>query len=166
MGSGCRALKGYNMRAKEFIIEDDEKNKIASAILDFYKNNVGDIEKQPVDNYIGKAKELINNAPSTIKDKVVSVFKKSKDNPYVQGGVVTTIGALLAGGVLNSAQKMGLSPAQTNVMLQIILNTVIPTVVSRINGKNWSDTIKYTLASAGIGTGIATMFEDDYRNTP
>jgi hypothetical protein len=154
------------MRAKEFIIEYDEKNKIAGAILDFYKNNVGEIEKQPVDNYIEKAKKLINDAPSTIKDKVVGIFNKSKDNPYVQGGVVTTIGALLAGGVLSSAQKMGLSPAQTNVMLQIILNTVIPTVVSRINGKNWSDTIKYTLASAGIGTGIATMFEEDYRDTP
>ena len=50
---------------------------------------------------------------------------------------------------------MGLSPAQTNLALQAILNTVIPTVVSRINGKSWSDTIKYTLASAGIGTGIA-----------
>jgi putative chitinase len=41
------------------------------------------------------------------------------------------------------------------------LNTVIPTVVSRINGKSWSDTIKYTLASAGIGTGIAGMMEQD-----
>jgi len=58
---------------------------------------------------------------------------------------------------------MGLSPAQTNLALQAILNTVIPTVVSRINGKNWSDTIKYTLASAGIGTGIAGagLLEDD-----
>ena len=57
---------------------------------------------------------------------------------------------------------MGLSPAQTNLALQAILNTVIPTVVSRINGKNWSDTIKYTLASAGIGTGIAgaSLVED------
>ena len=54
---------------------------------------------------------------------------------------------------------MGLSPAQTNIMLQAILNTVIPTVVSRINGKSWSDTAKYTLASAGIGTGIATLTE-------
>lgn len=153
------------MRANEFIVEYEEKDKIASAILDFYKNNVGDIQKQPVDNYVEKAKELIHTAPSSIKDKIVGIFKKSKDNPYVQGGVVTTIGALLAGGVLNSAQKMGLSPAQTNIMLQIILNTVIPTVVSRINGKNWSDTIKYTLASAGIGTGIATIFEEDDRTT-
>jgi hypothetical protein len=32
--------------------------------------------------------------------------------------------------------------------------------VSRINGKNWIDTIKYTLASAGIGTGIAVLSEE------
>ena len=78
-------------------------------------------------------------------------------------GIVTTVGALLAGGVLSTAQNMGLSPAQTNLALQAILNTVIPTVVSRINGKNWSDTIKYTLASAGIGTGIAgaSLIEND-----
>jgi hypothetical protein len=58
---------------------------------------------------------------------------------------------------------MGLSPAQTNLALQAILNTVIPKVVSRINGKNWADTIKYTLASAGVGTGIASagLLEDD-----
>jgi hypothetical protein len=33
--------------------------------------------------------------------------------------------------------------------------------VSRINGKNWVDTIKYTLASAGVGTGIAAITEED-----
>jgi hypothetical protein len=43
--------------------------------------------------------------------------------------------------------------------LQAILNTVIPTMVSRVNGRNWRDTIKYTLASAGIGTGIAAVTE-------
>jgi hypothetical protein len=54
---------------------------------------------------------------------------------------------------------MGLTPQQTNMMLQAILNTVVPTVVSRLNGKSWSDTAKYTLASAGIGTSIAAMTE-------
>lgn len=153
------------MRANEFIIEHNTKDKIASAIYDFYKNNVGNIDKQPIDNFPRKSKDLVQQAPNNLKEKIIGILKKSKNNPYVQGGVVTTIGALLAGGVLNSAQKMGLSPAQTNIMLQVILNTVIPTVVSRINGKNWSDTIKYTLASAGIGTGIATMFEEDDRTT-
>jgi hypothetical protein len=98
-----------------------------------------------------------------IRSKLVDIFKKGKENPYIQGGIVTTVGAVLAGGILTTAQKMGLSPAQTNLALQAILNTVIPTVVSRINGKNWSDTIKYTLASAGIGTGIAgaSLVEND-----
>jgi hypothetical protein len=32
-------------------------------------------------------------------------------------------------------------------------------MVSRVNGKSWKDTLKYTLASAGIGTGIAAMTE-------
>jgi hypothetical protein len=56
---------------------------------------------------------------------------------------------------------MGLNPQQTNLALQGILNTVIPTLVSRINGKNWKDTIKYTLASAGVGVGIAAITESE-----
>ena len=140
--------------------EDKSKDPIANAILDFYQQ-VGDIKKEPVDNYIGTAKEMLNQVSDpTIKSKLLDIFRQAKQSPYVQGGVVTTIGALLAGGVLSSAQKMGLSPAQTNLVLQAILNTVIPTVVSRINGKSWSDTVKYTLASAGIGTGIAGMMEE------
>ena len=149
-------------RLKPSVAEDNDKSKdpIANAILDFYQH-VGDIKKEPVDNYVGTAKEMLGqvNDP-TLKSKMLDIFKQAKENPYVQGGVVTTIGALLAGGVLSSAQKMGLNPAQTNLALQAILNTVIPTVVSRINGKSWSDTIKYTLASAGIGTGIAGMMEE------
>jgi putative chitinase len=141
--------------------DDETKELVTNAILDFYQN-VGDIEKQPVDNYVSTAKEILGQVDDpTLKSKLLDIFRQAKQNPYVQGGVVTTIGALLAGGVLSSAQKMGLSPSQTNLVLQAILNTVIPTVVSRINGKSWSDTIKYTLASAGIGTGIAGMMEED-----
>jgi GNAT superfamily N-acetyltransferase len=148
------------MRATEFIIEAGEQDKFANAVVDFYANKVGDIKKQPVDNYVKVAKEILDKVEdTTIKGKILKILKQAKDNPYVQGGVVTTIGSLLAGGVLSSAYKMGLSPAQTNIMLQAILNTVIPTVVSRINGKSWADTAKYTLASAGIGTGIATLTE-------
>jgi GNAT superfamily N-acetyltransferase len=140
--------------------EDKSKDLIANAILDFYQH-VGKIHKDPVDNYIGTAKEMLSQVSDPkVKSKILDIFKQAKQSPYVQGGVVTTIGALLAGGVLSSAQKMGLTPAQTNLALQAILNTVIPTVVSRINGKSWSDTIKYTLASAGIGTGIAGMMEE------
>ena len=148
------------MKSSEFLIEAEAQDKFANAVVDFYANKVGDIQKQPVDNYVKVAKEILNKVEdTTVKSKLLKIFKQAKDNPYVQGGVITTIGSLLAGGVLSSAQKMGLSPAQTNIMLQAILNTVIPTVVSRINGKSWSDTAKYTLASAGIGTGIATLTE-------
>ena len=43
------------------------------------------------------------------------------------------------------------------------MNSVIPVVVSRINGKNWKDTVKCTVASALVGTGIASLTEDqDY----
>lgn len=153
------------MRATEFIIEAGEQDKFANAVVDFYANKVGDIKKQPVDNYVKVAKEILDKVEdTTIKGKILKILKQAKDNPYVQGGVVTTIGSLLAGGVLSSAYKMGLSPAQTNIMLQAILNTVIPTVVSRINGKSWADTAKYTLASAGIGTGIATLTEIERLN--
>ena len=153
------------MRATEFIIEYDVKDKLTGAVVDFYANKVGEIQKQPVDNYVATAKELLNKTEDpTIKQKLIDIFKRGKDNPYVQGGIITTVGSLLAGGVLSSAHKMGLSPAQTNIMLQAILNTVIPTVVSRINGKSWADTAKYTLASAGIGTGIATLTEIERLN--
>jgi hypothetical protein len=140
--------------------EDKSKDLIANAILDFYQH-VGKIHKDPIDDYVSTAKEMLGHVSDpTLKSKLLDIFRQAKQNPYIQGGVVTTIGALLAGGVLSSAQKMGLSPSQTNLALQAILNTVIPTVVSRINGKSWSDTIKYTLASAGIGTGIAGMMDE------
>lgn len=142
------------------IEEDKSKDPIVNAVIDFYQH-VGKIHKDPIDDYVSTAKEMLGHVDDpTLKSKLLDIFRQAKQNPYVQGGVVTTIGALLAGGVLSSAQKMGLSPSQTNLALQAILNTVIPTVVSRINGKSWSDTVKYTLASAGIGTGIAGMMEE------
>ena len=144
-------------------LEEDKKvDPVTDAVISFYKPVVNDIHKEKVDNYVDQARELLQktNDPD-IRSKLIDIFKKGKENPYIQGGIVTTIGALLAGGVLTTAQRMGLSPSQTNLALQAILNTVIPTVVSRINGKNWSDTIKYTLASAGIGTGIAAITEKE-----
>ena len=143
------------------IEEDKSKDPIVNAVIDFYQH-VGKVHKDPIDDYVSTAKEMLGHVDDPkLKSKLLDIFKQAKQNPYIQGGVVTTIGALLAGGVLSSAQKMGLSPAQTNLVLQAILNTVIPTVVSRINGKSWSDTVKYTLASAGIGTGIAGMMDED-----
>jgi glycerol-3-phosphate cytidylyltransferase-like family protein len=143
-------------RRPQDVAEDKESDPVTSAVLSFYKPVVNDIHKEKLPDYVDQARELLHqtNDPE-VRSKLIDIFKKGKENPYIQGGIVTTVGALLAGGILTTAQRMGLSPAQTNLALQAILNTVIPTVVSRINGKNWSDTIKYTLASAGIGTGIA-----------
>ena len=94
-----------------------------------------------------------------MRKKIMNILVQGNKNPYIQGGVITTVGALLAGGILSSAARAGLSPQQTNILLQAVLNTVIPTMVSRVNGRSWKDTLKYTLASAGIGTGIAAMTE-------
>ena len=152
------------MGGQQGVAEDKESDPVTSAVLSFYKPVVNDIHKEKLPDYVDQARELLQqtNDPK-VRSKLIDIFKKGKENPYIQGGIVTTVGALLAGGILTTAQRMGLSPAQTNLALQAILNTVIPTVVSRINGKNWTDTIKYTLASAGIGTGIAgaSLVEDE-----
>jgi hypothetical protein len=163
-GAGAGMKTGYAARENQPIDEEKTLDPVASTVIDFYKPLISDVTKQPVDNYVDQAKELLQqtNSPS-VRKNLIDIFKAGKQNPYIQGGIITTVGALLAGGVLSSAQKVGLSPAQTNLALQAIMNTVIPTLVSRINGRNWMDTIKYTLASAGVGTGIAgvAMLEND-----
>jgi len=151
-------------QAQQKVDEDKDTDPVTSAVLSFYKPVVNDIHKEKLPDYVDQARGLLQktNDPE-VRSKLVDIFKQGKENPYIQGGIVTTVGAVLAGGILSTAQQMGLSPAQTNLALQAILNTVIPTVVSRINGKNWRDTIKYTLASAGVGTGIAgaSLIETD-----
>jgi hypothetical protein len=158
------SMKKKGQEPKHESLWEDTAAKVSDIVVDFYKPIIKDVHKEKVDDYVDQARELLQKTDDpNVRSKLIDIFKKGKENPYMQGGIVTTVGALLAGGVLNTAQNMGLSPAQTNLALQAILNTVIPTVVSRINGKNWSDTIKYTLASAGIGTGIAgaSLIEND-----
>ena len=130
-------------------------------MISFYKPVVDQIEPGAVDNYVKQAKELLNQAPDpTIRSRMLEIFKKGQKDPMIQGGVVTAIAAILTGGLLSSASRMGLSPAQTNILLQAVLNTVIPTIIARINNKSWRDTIKYTLASVGVGmTAAATLSE-------
>ena len=149
---------------KKDVAEDKETSPVANAVIDFYKPVIADVQKEKVPDYVDQARELLSKTDDpTIRRKVLDILTKGKENPYLQGGIITTVGALLAGGILNSAQGMGLTPQQTNIALQAILNTVIPTLVSRINGRNWKDTIKYTLASAGVGTSIAAIAENkDY----
>ena len=156
LGKNVVAMLDSVMGGQQGVAEDKESDPLTKTVIQFYKPVVHDIHKEKVDDYADKARELLHKTDSPeVRSTLVDIFKKGKENPYIQGGIVTTVGALLAGGILSTSQKMGLNPAQTNLLLQAILNTVIPTVVSRINGKNWADTIKYTLASAGIGTGIA-----------
>jgi len=163
----CNNPKGFSQRAhcqgrkKNESVLEDSSNAMEKTIIDFYKPVLNDVHKEKLPDYVDQARALMHKADDSTKQKLLDIFKKGKQNPYLQGGIITTVGALLAGGVLNSAQSMGLSPSQTNLALQGILNTVIPTLVSRINGKNWVDTIKYTLASAGVGTGIAAITEED-----
>ena len=144
------------------VAEGTEKvNQLTNALISFYKPVFDQIEPGAVDNYVKQAKELLNQAPDpTIRDRMREIFKKGQKDPMIQGGVVTAIAAILTGGLLSSASRMGLSPAQTNILLQAVLNTVIPTIIARINNKTWSDTIKYTLASVGVGmTAAATLSE-------
>ena len=163
-------LNGQPIRLKDFVthdpdiledyVEEERTDPITSAAVDFYQNRVGDIGTKPVGNYKEIARELLGKTENpSMRRKIMNILVQGNKNPYVQGGIITTVAAIVSGGILTSAARMGLTPQQTNMMLQAILNTVVPTVVSRLNGKSWSDTVKYTLASAGIGTGIAAMTE-------
>lgn len=141
-------------------LDEARTDPIEAATVDFYKNQVGNVSKQPVADYKKIARELLQQTEDpSMREKIRDILVQGNKNPYVQGGVITTVAAIVSGGILTAASRMGLTPQQTNMMLQAILNTVVPTVVSRLNGKSWSDTVKYTLASAGIGTGIAAMTE-------
>jgi len=162
--------EGRSIRLKDFVphdpdimedyVEEDKIDPITSAAIDFYQNKVGNVSPEPVKDYKEIARELLGKTDNTsMREKIMDILVQGNKNPYIQGGVITTVGALLAGGILSSASRAGLSPQQTNILLQAVLNTVIPTMVSRVNGRSWRDTIKYTLASAGIGTGIAAMTE-------
>ena len=142
-------------------INEDSGNEIAQEVIEKLAPAMDNVHKEKVEDYTDEARKLILKTDNpTVREKLIQIFKKGKENPYLQGGIITTVGALLAGGVLNTSQSMGLSPGQTNMVLQAVLNTIIPALVSRVNGKDWEDTVKYTLASAGIGTGIAALTED------
>lgn len=150
----------YNQPTMEDYVEEARVDPIEAAAVDFYQNKVGDVGTKPVQDYKKIARELIGKTENpSMRKKIMDILVQGNKNPYIQGGVITTVGALLAGGILSSAARAGLSPQQTNILLQAVLNTVIPTMVSRVNGRSWRDTLKYTLASAGIGTGIAAMTE-------
>ena len=160
MGKSVRKWRKERGLDEQDYLDEDKVDPITSAAVDFYQDKVGDVRPGPVKDYKEIARKLLGQTENpTMRKKIMDILVQGNKNPYIQGGVITTVGALLAGGILSSASKMGLTPQQTNILLQSVLNTVIPTMVSRVNGKSWKDTLKYTLASAGIGTGIAAMTE-------
>ena len=117
---------------------------------------------QEFDRCVEQAKEILRKANDpTLKEKLLDIFQKGKQNPYLQSGIITITGSLVAGGILSYGQRLGLNAGQTNILLQSVMNSVIPTLVSVLNGKNWTDTVKYVLTSAGLGTGIAAIAEED-----
>jgi len=160
IGKSVRKWRKERGLDEQDYLDEERTDPIEAATVDFYKNEVGNVHKQPVDNYKEIARKLLGQTEDpSMRKKIMDILVQGNKNPYIQGGIITTVAAIVSGGILSSASRMGLTPQQTNMMLQAILNTVVPTVVSRLNGKSWSDTAKYTLASAGIGTGIAAMTE-------
>jgi GNAT superfamily N-acetyltransferase len=144
-------------------MEDKEKSDpVVDATLKFYKPVMQKASEQEVDHYVEKAKHLLQKTDDpVVRKKLIDIFKEGKHNPYLQGGIITAIAALLGGGAINLANNIQLTPYQTNLMMQGILNSIVPAVGARMSGKNWVDTLKYTLASLGVGVGIATVMEKD-----
>ena len=160
IGKSVRKWRKERGLDEQDYLDEARTDPIEAATVDFYQNKVGNVDKKPVNNYKEIARKLLGQTENPgMRKKIMDILVQGNKNPYIQGGIITTVAAIVSGGILSSASRMGLTPQQTNMMLQAILNTVVPTVVSRLNGKSWSDTAKYTLASAGIGTGIAAMTE-------
>jgi hypothetical protein len=159
-GKSVRKWRKQRGLDEQDYLDENKVDPIEAAAVDFYQNKVGNVRPEPVKDYKEIARELLGKTEDpSMRKKIMDILVQGNKNPYIQGGIITTVAAIVSGGILTSAARMGLTPQQTNMMLQAVLNTVVPTVVSRLNGKSWSDTAKYTLASAGIGTGIAAMTE-------
>jgi len=144
-------------------MEDKEQSDpVVDATIKFYKPVMQKASEQEVDHYAEKARHLLQKTDDpAVRKKLIDIFKEGKHNPYLQGGIITAIAALLGGGAINLANNIQLTPYQTNLMMQGILNSIVPAVGARMSGKNWVDTLKYTLASLGVGVGIATVMEKE-----
>ena len=146
----------------EPIEEDKETDPIVDATMKFYTPVMQKAQEQEVENYVEKARHLLQKTDDLdVRKKLIDIFKEGKHSPYLQGGIITSIAALLGGGAINLANNIQLTPYQTNLMMQGILNTIVPAVSARLNGRNWKETIKFTLASLGVGVGIASVMEKE-----
>jgi hypothetical protein len=142
--------------------DKEETDPIVNATIKFYTPVMQKASEQEVDHYVEKARHLLQKTDDpAVRKKLIDIFKEGKHNPYLQGGIITAIAALLGGGAINLANNIQLTPYQTNLMMQGILNSIVPAVGARMTGKNWVDTLKYTLASLGVGVGIATVMEKE-----
>jgi hypothetical protein len=162
------ADKVIEILKQEKVSEDKETDPVTGSVMAFYRPVMRDIHTGKIDDYIEKARELLQKTDDpSIRKKLISIFKQGKNHPGIQGGIITAIAALLGGGIINVASDVHLTPYQTNLLMQAVLNTIVPTVGARMSGKNWKDTLKYTLASLGVGTGIAAagLIEDELEET-
>jgi len=142
--------------------DKEETDPIVNATIKFYTPVMQKAQEQEVDHYVEKARHLLQKTDDPmVRKKLIDIFKEGKHNPYLQGGIITAIAALLGGGAINLANNIQLTPYQTNLMMQGILNTIVPAVSARLNGRNWKDTLKFTLASLGVGVGIASVMEKE-----
>jgi hypothetical protein len=158
------ADKVIEILKQEKVSEDKETDPVTGSVMAFYRPVMRDIHTGKVDNYVEKARELLQKTSDPgLRRKLIDIFKQGKHSPGIQGGIITAIAALLGGGIINVASNVQLTPYQTNLLMQAVLNTIVPTVGARMSGKNWKDTLKYTLASLGVGTGIAAanLVEND-----
>jgi hypothetical protein len=144
-------------------MEDKEKSDpVVDATIKFYTPVMQKVQQEEIDQYVEKARHLLQKTDDpVVRKKLIDIFKEGKHNPYLQGGIITAIAALLGGGAINLANNIQLTPYQTNLMMQGILNTIVPAVSARLNGRNWKDTLKFTLASLGVGVGIASVMEKE-----
>ena len=118
-------------------MEDKEQSDpVVDATLKFYKPVMQKASEEEVDHYVEKAKHLLQKTDDpAVRKKLIDIFKEGQHNPYLQGGIITAIAALLGGGAINLANSIQLTPYQTNLMMQGILNTIVPTVGARMSGR-------------------------------
>jgi hypothetical protein len=94
----------YNQPTMEDYVEEARVDPIEAAAVDFYQNKVGDVGPEPVKDYKEIARELLGKTENpSMRKKIMDILVQGNKNPYIQGGVITTVGALLAGGILSSA---------------------------------------------------------------
>jgi len=138
------------------VAEDNEKDLIAGPVMAFYRPVIQNAPAGKVDDYVEKAKDLLKQTDDPrVRRKLIDILKQGQHDMAVQGGILTAVAAVVGGGLMSVASNAHLTPHQTNLLMQAVLNTIVPTMAARMAGKNWKQTLKYTLGSLGVGVGVA-----------